>query len=766
MHRILVLFLSFLIETQIYMRTPDRILLYVIPFLLLFSSCQTNTDHENIDSRTSAEKMVDTLKYLEQNIDPATNYYASEKRIVYLQNRINQSQDPREKGRLTYAKIRELINAGKNEDAINTINQLLQQLQIRPEAMDKNSKIIYHQLALAYLRIGEVTNCVANHSAESCIMPIQGGGIHQFPEGSQNAIDIYTHILNAFPDDLYARWLLNIAYMTLGQYPDQVPPKWQIPGLKPKMETNALFFPNKSMGLGGIDINGVSGGCVIEDFNNDGFLDIMASQWCDHCQVQLFLNDGKGSYHDQTAMSGLSGITGGLNMIHGDYNNDGFADVLVLRGAWLEDNGALPNSLLKNNGDGTFEDVTFESKLLSFHPSQTAVMADFNNDGWIDIFIANEQAKNTQLDHSCELFINQKDGTFSEIGKSVGITMKGYFKGVTAGDVNNDGWIDLYLSNLDGQNYLLLNNWQKNQAFEDITLQSGVSDPPYSFPTWFWDYNNDGWMDLFVCGYDYRHMQQAGSDVAIDLLNLDDSDIIYPKLYKNNGDNTFTDVTEAAGFKRVIYGMGANYGDLNNDGFLDCYLGTGTPDLRSVVPNVALLNHQGTHFEDITFSSGLAHLQKGHGVGFGDMDNDGDQDIYTVMGGAYSGDFFHNAFFENPTEGSSWITLSLEGTTSNKMAIGSRIKVMASYPDGSQQSFYRAVGTGGSFGSSSMQQEIGLGNANKIEELEIVWANADKTTQTFNNLKLNTFYKIKEGQNKAIQQDRKKIVFEAGMHHH
>ena len=104
----------------------------------------------------------------------------------------------------------------------------------------------------------------------------------------------------------------------------------------------------------------------------------------------------------------------------------------------------------------------------------------------------------------------------------------------------------------------------------------------------------------------------------------------------------------------IILAMGANFGDLDNDGFLDCYIGTGNPDLRSLLPNRMMRNAGGQRFEEATFSGGFGHIQKGHGISFADIDNDGDQDIYIVLGGAYDGDFYQNVLFENPGHGHRW----------------------------------------------------------------------------------------------------------------
>jgi hypothetical protein len=211
-----------------------------------------------------------------------------------------------------------------------------------------------------------------------------------------------------------------------------------------------------------------------------------------------------------TKEAGLTGITGGLNMVQADYNNDGFTDIFVLRGAWLETLGKHPNSLLRNNGNGTFTDVTQEAGILSFHPTQTAVWQDFNKDGWVDLCIGNESSGKGNI-HPCELFLNNQNGTFKEVAKRAGVqvSVNGelyYVKGVTAGDYDNDGWPDLYVSALDDRNpNILFKNTGLSRdsipQFVNVSGAAGLGENISSFPTWFWDYDNDGWLDLFVAGF-------------------------------------------------------------------------------------------------------------------------------------------------------------------------------------------------------------------------------------------------------------------------
>ena len=191
------------------------------------------------------------------------------------------------------------------------------------------------------------------------------------------------------------------------------------------------------------------------------------------------------------------------------------------------------------------------------------------------------------------------------------------------------------------------------------------------------------------------------ANVAADYLELPHTAEL-PRIYKNNGDGTFTDMAQQLGVARALYAMGGNFGDLDNDGFWDFYLGTGAPSFRALMPNRLFRNNNGQTFQDITTSAGVGHLQKGHGISFGDIDNDGDQDIYAVMGGAYAGDVFQNALFINPGHGNHWITLRLEGVEANRSAIGARIRV-TTVTAGTRRNIYAVVSTGGSFGASSLQ---------------------------------------------------------------
>ncbi len=582
-------------------------------------------------------------------------------------------------------------------------------------------------LGIAYLHKSEMDNEVYLAPGDRCLFPMSSAMRYPKTADSEKAVEHFSTYLNQNPDDLEAKWLLNLACMTVGDYPAAVPSKHLIP--------LAAFASKQSIGRFvdiaaevGIHVVSDGGGIIVDDFENRGLFDVVLSEWDDqHPQsLRYFHNNGDGTFSDQTARSGLAGELGGLNIIQTDYNNDGCVDILVMRGGWLY---PQPMSLFRGNGDGTFTDVTRPAGLTALAATQTAVWADINNDGFLDLFVGNEKGP-------CHLFLNKGDGTFEDISASSGVDQFGYIKGVVAGDYDNDGYMDLYVTNL-GNSCFLFHN-EHNNTFTEVARQAGVQDPlARSFATWFFDYDNDGWPDLFVTS-DCSSIEE----IIRSYLSLPPNAITL-KLYKNRRDGTFEDVTKAVDLDRVFMPMGANFGDVDNDGFLDIYLGTGNPSYSSLVPNVLLRNDGGRKFVDITASSGTGELHKGHGIAFADMNNSGQQDLLTVIGGATPGDRHAFRFFKNPGNANNWLRVRLAGVKSNRAAIGARIKVSVENAGSGPRVIHRTVGSGGSFGANPLEQHIGLGPQARIEAVETWWP-ASKTRQTFSNVGVNQCIEIKE----------------------
>lgn len=735
------------------------LLLYLLSGIILIacdSSAPSTTNQEETPTtkKQSVYNMPEELKQLVLKGDPMTYYHWNGKQAAFhLQNMKKGSMQQQMNSWFEYCI--QSLNAGNYQVCIDEISGYLNQSQ-KPyeEIINAKTKVLFEALALAYLRQGEQENCQNNHTNQSCIIPIQKMGQHQLKSGSENAIQIYSLLQNHFPNDKY-KWLLNLAHMTLGQYPGQVPKDYRLDFPLPSEQNNFPAFEDIAMSIG-LAQNGLSGGTCIDDFNNDGFLDVFATSYGMEDNVQLFLNDQNGGFTNVTQKAGLQGIVSGLNCIHADYDNDGYLDILVLRGAWLGKAGTHPNSLLKNMGDGTFKDVTQSAGILSFHPTQTACWGDFDRDGDLDLFIGNESGKSDP--HPCELFQNNGNGTFSEVSNQYGLDrIQAFVKGATWGDINNDGWIDLYISVLGGQNMLFKN---MDGQFSNITTSAGIGEPFFSFPCWFWDVNNDGYQDIFVSGYDLRYLEDVAGEYAKEMQGLPFKSE-KPRLYLNNGDETFTEAAQDFEISKSMFAMGANFGDLDNDGFLDFYVGTGAPDFSTIVPNRMFRNVAGKKFEEVTTSGHFGHIQKGHGVAFADLDRDGDQDIYTVLGGAYEGDVFTNILFENPISKNNWIVILLEGIESNKSAVGTRIELILD----SGQKIYRTVSTGGTFGTSPLQQEIGLGMAQKIQQLTIYWSNSKP--QVFYDINGHQKIRIREGKEQIQVEDYTAMPFRKdAVHHH
>jgi FG-GAP-like repeat/ASPIC and UnbV len=699
---------------------------------------------EDIYQAPSTKRMAALLAKIFREQDWKTDSYTEDERAEYYRSLLDRHPDLSTEIQIRQTLGETLLRAGDSGRAIEQFETIRKVCAQRNLKLDRDAEHrLRDALAISYLRLGEQQNCLLIHGREACIFPIHGSGIHARQEGAEGAFRELSAALEDNPKDLKLRWLLNIAAMTLGRYPSAVPQKLLVPLDRFKSDYDIGLFPDRAQDAG-VAALGHSGGVAMEDFDGDGLLDLMISSSGPEDQLLFFHNNGDGTFSDRTREAGLTGETGGLNIVAADYDNDGHPDLLILRGGWWGEHGKYPMSLLHNLGNGTFEDVTEHAALLSFHPRQTAAWADFDNDGWLDLYVGNESdAKNL---HPSELFHNNHDGTFTEVAAPNHLSNMGFVKGVAWGDFNNDGRPDLYVSVKGGPNHLFRNDGPRDSRhpsagrwqFTDVTAQAGVAEPLESFATWFFDYDNDGWPDIFVAGYG----TQTPDDVAaFEIGKVHHAET--SRLYHNNHDGTFTDVTKLVGLDRAILIMGAGFGDLDNDGWLDIYLGTGDSLYESLLPNKMFRNNAGKFFQDVTTSGGFGILQKGHGIAFGDLRNNGNEDVFAKIGGAYPGDTYKSVLFENLGHGNHWVTLELEGVHTNRSATGARIEITVMTAKGKRHIF-RTVGYGSSFGGNPLRQHIGVGDATKILQVEVTWP-VPKQVQQFRDVPLDRAFHIRQG---------------------
>jgi len=637
----------------------------------------------------------------------------------------------------------EWLRIGRVDDSILSYDAAVATIgRAGPGAPKESVAEAHFQRGVAHLRRGEDQNCCRKRTPGSCILPIAKSGQHTDPEGSEAAIRDFTRALELVPLDsqigIKARWTLNLAHMTLGRWPDGVPETWRIPAKAFPSEQEFPHFPEVAQELGLGDVM-LAGGAAAEDFDGDLRTDLFVTDSDTGGDPRLYLKQADGSWADISEAANLKGLTGGLNVATGDYDGDGDVDVYVMRGAWWRDGGEHVDSLLRNDGSGRFLDVTFASGMGTLAaPGQTAAWADYDNDGDLDLFVGNESEAGRK--YPSQLFQNQGDGRFLDRASAAGVTNDRYAKGAVWGDFDEDGWIDLYVSNMAAPNRLYRN--RGDGTFEDIAAKAGVALPISSFPCMAFDYDQDGHLDIWVAGFGGPNLAPHVTDVAASYMGLPPRGELM-RLYKGDGKGRFTEVAASLGLTKYTLPMGCNFGDVDGDGYQDLYLGTSYPFYEGLVPNLLLRNVGGQRFADVTAASGTGHMQKGHGVVIADLDDDGDLDIFERVGGAYPGDAYGNVYFENPGFGHRWLKVRLIGEQSNRFGVGAKIEVDV-VEAGQPRTIHRTLGTGGSFGCNPLRQEIGLGRAEKITALRVRWPRT-RAVQSFADVPLDAAIRVTEG---------------------
>jgi ASPIC and UnbV/FG-GAP-like repeat len=627
---------------------------------------------------------------------------------------------------LLFSKYAILNAEGENGKAYELLGEMRAWVEKSPNLASASLYTVIFNQGVVAMRRGENENCIMCRGESSCILPIVPAAVHTNPNGSRTAIRHFTEYLRVFPQDLGARWLLNLAHMTLGEYPDKVDTRYLVP-----LDNffRSEFNIGKFRDIGhrvGVDRFNMAGGAIMEDFDNDGWLDLATTSHEPTETMTYYKNAGDGTFVDRVKEAGLTKQLGGKTLVQTDYNNDGRMDLFISRGAWFP--YPMPQSLLRNDGDGKFTDVTQQAGLGAAVNSTASRWADYDNDGWLDVFIVCE----LQTNH---LYHNRGDGTFEDVTSSAHVEQdpRLFCKGADWLDFDNDGYPDLFVDNMQGDARLYHND--RNNVFTDVTTSMGIDGPHDGFSCWAWDYDNDGWLDIFATSFD-----RTLEDLVNGLIGQPHSRYSN-RLFRNAQGKGFENKTKEAGLDVTFATMGCNFGDFDNDGWLDFYLGTGDPSLATLVPNRMYKNVAGRRFADITASSGTGNLQKGHGVSCADWDRDGDLDVFIEMGGAVPGDKYHNILFENPGQANHWLTVKLVGKKTNRAAIGARIK--ATTAGDKPSTVYRHISSGSSWGANPLQQHIGLARADKVARLEVYWPTS-QTTQVFSDIPADQAIEITE----------------------
>jgi enediyne biosynthesis protein E4 len=496
-------------------------------------------------------------------------------------------------------------------------------------------------------------------------------------------------------------------------------------------------------------------GCAFLDYDNDGWMDIylVNSGKCDFftpnppLRNALYKNNRDGTFTDVTEKAGVTGGGYGQGVAVGDYDGDGFPDIYVTQYG--------RSILYHNNGDGTFTDVTEKAGVAAPGWASSAVWFDYDNDGRLDLFVGRFVDFSKELNKPCGihedgrlhycipkvyspmpswLFHNNGDGTFTDVSKESGIASSlGKVWGVVATDINNDGLMDLWVSNDTVPNFLFANRGKGR--FDEIATLAGVA---YSdagrarsgMGVDSADFSSDGWMGLFVANLD-REMFS---------------------IYKNNHDETFDDLAISTGIGKAtkfMSGWGLKFFDYDNDGNLDLLLANGNPDdliatLHGEVTYeepLLLFHNTGKSFENVSAQSGplfSKHLSS-RGLALGDFDNDGAVDVLiSVNNGA-------PVLMKNTaTAGNHWLGLRLVGKKSNPDAVGARI----TYQAGDLKRSRMKVGGGSYLSSHDPRVVLGIGKRSKIDSLEIKWPLPGGAVERFTDLPLDRYITIVEGQGK------------------
>lgn len=540
----------------------------------------------------------------------------------------------------------------------------------------------------------------------------------------REAVSAGTDAVTLDPDAERPRMWLWMAAEKLGGYPAEVPQDLRME-MKVGQHPPTVEFEDVAAGIG-LDKTSAGRGTAIFDSNGDGYLDVVIS--AGHGGCNFYRNNGDGTFTDATIGSGLDQCVNTFALAAGDYNNDGLVDLYITRLGFYSGECVL----MRNNGDGTFTNVTQEAGVACWGPGFTATWVDYDCDGYLDLFVANNLGGLFERKAPNRLFHNNGDGTFTEVSESVGLRTVTPTIGSAWGDYDNDGYPDLFLSSGIGRAQLYHNNG--DGSFADVSREAGIDAPCFGSTSFWWDYDNDGWLDLV------QFVWSPHEDVIYTMRTGHGPPDGRPlRVYKNNRDGTFTLKSQEIGIDGCWGTMSGNAGDFNNDGYLDMILGNGAPHMdRSEPPVLLEYDPVAGRYHNVTFAAGLPFTGKGHGANMADLAGDGRLCLMVASGGAYPGDLLTTAVYRPKRLAGNYLNVRLTGTRSNRDAIGARVEL---YAGGRSQ--HRLVSGGSGFGCLPYEQHFGLGTTAEADWMEIRWPNGLR--ERFDNVPVNTTIRVTEG---------------------
>lgn len=504
---------------------------------------------------------------------------------------------------------------------------------------------------------------------------------------------------------------------------------------------------------------------AVADFDGDGFDDIFVTDSRDGGKNHLYRNNGNFTFTDVAEAAGVADGNDAHNAsadaLWFDYNNDGRPDLLVVRFG--------QNQLFENLGGGKFRDVTRQAGILGYRNSITAIAFDYDHDGYVDLFVGNyfqpvnifqpetprffpESFETANNGGGVTVYHNNHDGTFTDVTARIGLKLSGWTLDLGHGDANNDGWDDLYVACDFGTDRFFVNNG--DGTFTDKTESAIGFDTKKGMNADWGDYDNDGFLDIYVTNITDDYMREGNF------------------LWHNNGNLTFTDVARETGTHDTGWGWGGKFFDYDNDGWLDLYVVNGwvsagkdsyVPDIFNMVtkPGIDFAdarnwppmgnkslsgyekkrlfhNEHGAGFKDEAARHGVDSVRDGRGVAVADFDNDGRLDLFVANANAEPY-LYHNT----ETTGNHWVQFRLEGTKSNRSAVGAQVRVTAG-----GRTLLSFVNGGNGFGAQSTSRvHFGLDRADKIDKVEIRWPSGLK--QVLRGPDVDRIYTIQEGKSKA-----------------